>query len=152
MTTTNNTGENFDIDALLDGTLDDLADFPEFKPYPAGTHKILGTFVMKEINKKKGYELKMAAVETIELSNPSDEPLSKGAETSVFYDLSNEYAQAAFKKLLAALAPSFPDAKSNRALIEEVKNLELLVVTTLRSGKGDSKDKQYTNVVEIAVA
>ena len=32
---------NLDIDNLLDGTLDDLADAPEFKPFPLGAHKIV---------------------------------------------------------------------------------------------------------------
>ena len=29
----------FNLDSLLDGTLDALADLPEFKPFPAGTYR-----------------------------------------------------------------------------------------------------------------
>lgn len=139
---------NFNIDSLLDGTLDDLADIPEFKPYPAGTHKCHISITQKLINKKVAFEVAMKAVETIELANASDTPLEKGAETSVAYFMDNELGQGQFKAVLASLAAHF-GAKSNRELIADAQNLEVLVVTGVRQNK--EKTKSYTNIVEIAV-
>ena len=94
----------FNIDSLLDGTLDDLADAPEFKPFPAGTHKVTISIVQKKIGTHPAFEVAMKAVETIELSNSEETPLAAGATTSVAYMMDNDLGQGNFKKILASLA------------------------------------------------
>ena len=146
--------DNFDIDAMLDGTLDDLADLPEFKPYPAGTHAVILTIVDKtaekdRVNKHPGFEVKMKAVETLELANSDDTPLAAGAETSVLYLLDNPIGQGSFKKLLASAAEHF-GAKSNRELIADLNGATVAVVTRQRQNK--DKTQTYTDIVEMKVA
>lgn len=146
--------DNFDIDAMLDGTLDDLADLPEFKPYPAGTHAVILTIVDKtaaksRVNNHPGFEVKMKAVETLELANPDDTPLVAGAETSVLYLLDNPIGQGSFKKLLASAAEHF-GAKSNRELIADLQGATVAVVTRQRQNK--EKTQTYTDIVEMKVA
>ena len=139
--------ENFDLDALLDGTLDDLADIPEFKPFPAGTHLCTMTLVQKEIAKKPGFELGLKSIETKELANPQEDiPLTEGSTTNIGFMLDNEFGQGGLKMVLAAAAAKF-GKKSNRELIEECQNAEVFVVTNLRSNK--EKTQKYTNLVEI---
>jgi hypothetical protein len=138
----------FNMDSLLDGTLDDLADAPEFKPFPAGTHKAVITIVQKKIGTHPAFEVNMKAVETIELSNAEDTPLVAGATTSVAYMMDMELGQGNFKKILASLAGHF-GAKSNRELIQEAQNIEVLVVTKTRMNK--DKTQSYTDIVELAV-
>jgi hypothetical protein len=146
--------DNFDIDAMLDGTLDDLADLPEFKPYPAGTHAVILTIVDKtaaknRVNNHPGFEVKMKAVETLELANSEDTPLVAGAETSVLYLLDNPIGQGSFKKLLASAAEHF-GAKSNRELIADLQGATVAVVTRTRQNK--DKTQTYTDIVEMKVA
>ena len=146
--------DNFDIDAMLDGTLDDLADLPEFKPYPAGTHAVILTIVDKtaaknRVNNHPGFEVKMKAVETLELANSDETPLVAGAETSVLYLLDNPIGQGSFKKLLASAAEHF-GAKSNRELIADLQGATVAVVTRQRSNK--DKTQMYTDIVEMKVA
>jgi len=148
-----NTSADFNVDAILDGTLDDLADMPEFRPYPAGTHRFHLTLVNKTakkdwINGHPAVEAKMKLIETVELANPADAPLTAGAETSVLYMLDNELGQGSFKNLMKALVAHF-GARSNRELMEECRNLECLGVTKLRANK--DKTKEYTDLVEIQV-
>ena len=138
----------FNIDSLLDGTLDDLADMPEFKPFPAGLHAITATLEYKVVNKHPCYELQMIAEETIELASADDVPLTKGATTSMLFMLDNEIGQGQFKKVLQAVATKF-GAASNRALIEHVKNLSCKVVTKQRANK--EKTQMYTDLVEMLV-
>lgn len=144
----------FDINSILDGTLDDLADMPEFKPFPVGTHRILGTLIDKTAKKDHigghpAYEFKMVAEETMELADASkDEPLIKGAETNVLFMLDNEMGQGQFKALLSAVAVKFGPAP-NRELAGMVKNLEMLVVTKQRQNK--EKTQTYTGIVESTV-
>jgi hypothetical protein len=141
--------ENFNIDSILDGTLDDLADLPEFRPYPAGTHRVNIKFEQKVVNKHPGFELKMKAVETVELpAGSTEEPLAAGAETAVLFLLDNEIGQGAFKKVLSSLANHY-GAKSNRELIAEAQGAECLVVTKQRQNK--DKNQTYTDIVELQV-
>lgn len=148
------TAAEFDINSILDGTLDDLADMPEFKPFPAGTHRILGTLVDKTAKKDHVgghpcYEFKMKAEETLELADATkDEPLAKGAETNVLFMLDNEMGQGQFKALLSAVSSKFGVA-SNRELAGMVKDLEMLVVTKTRQNK--EKTQTYTGIVESTV-
>jgi hypothetical protein len=146
--------DNFDINAMLDGTLDDLADLPEFKPYPAGTHVVTLKIVDKtgpkdRVNNHPGFEVKMTAVETLELANSDDTPLAAGAETGVLYLLDNPIGQGSFKKLLASAAESF-GAKSNRELIADLQGATVVVVTRTRQNK--EKTQTYTDIVEMKVA
>lgn len=142
------TSENFNIDSLLDGTLDDLADAPEFKPFPAGTHKVSITIQQKKIGTHPAFEVGMKAIETIELADTSQEPLAAGATTSVAYMMDNEIGQGNFKKILKNLAEHF-GAKSNRDLIADAQNSEVLVVTKVRQNK--EKTQSYTDIVELQV-
>ena len=146
--------DNFDVDAMLDGTLDDLADLPEFKPYPAGTHAVVLTIVDKtaaknRVNNHPGFEVKMKAVETLELASSDDQPLAAGAETSVLYLLDNPIGQGSFKKLLASAAEHF-GAKTNRELIADLQGATVAVVTRQRQNK--DKTQTYTDIVEMKVA
>ena len=139
--------EAFNLDTLLDGTLDDLADMPEFRPYPTGTHKVVFTLVQKPINGKPAFEAKFKAIETLELANPGeDTPLAPGAEGSVAFILDNEYGQGSLKKVLLAASEKF-GKKSNRELIQDVQNAEVAIVTNLRGNK--DKTAYYTNLLEI---
>jgi len=140
--------ENFNIDSLLEGTLDDLADAPEFRPYPAGTHKVTITILQKKIGTHPAFEVNMKAVETIELSNSEETPLTAGATTSVAYMMDMELGQGNFKKILSSLSAHY-GAKSNRDLIAEAQNAEVLVVTKVRQNK--DKTQSYTDIVELQV-
>lgn len=144
----------FDINSLLDGTLDDLADMPEFKPYPAGTHRVQAKLIDKtapkdQVNKHPGFELRMSMIETIELAQGDAEVIQPKSEASVLYLLDNEMGQGQFKKILKSLAERF-GAKSNRELIAEMSSwVECLVVTKQRMNK--DKTQTYTDVVELQV-
>jgi hypothetical protein len=144
----------FNLDQLLDGQLDDLADIPEFKPFPAGAHICIATLVDKatdpknRVNNHPGYELNLVAKETQELANEADTPLVAGAKTSILFLLDNPIGQGNFKKVLQAVAEKF-GGSTPRELIAHVNNLEILIVTKVRTNK--EKTQQYTDMVEIAV-
>lgn len=145
--------DNFDVNSLLDGTLDDLADLPEFKPFPAGSHVVTLQVIDKtatkdRVNGHPGFEVKMKAVETQELANSDDTPLVAGSETGVLYLLDNPIGQGSFKKFLASAAAHF-GAKSNRELIADLQGATVLVVTRVRQNK--EKTQSYTDIVEMQV-
>jgi len=139
---------NVDIDSLLDGTLDDLADLPEFKPFPAGATRCVLTWdTTKKINGVPAIQLNMKAIETVELATSTDTPVVAGDETSVLFQMDNEFGQGKFKNVIAALKPVF-GGNSNREVIEASNNGEVVVVTTIRKDKKDP-DRKYTEVVNV---
>lgn len=146
--TTNTTEQPFDLDALLDGTLDDLKDAPEFRPFPSGTYRF-NIWIEQDKKEKQIYYSKIKNLETIELNDTSEIPVEVGAETGVRYDLSNDFAQGSFKKVLAVLATHF-GAKTNRELIENAKTpTEVIGVIKIVSNKKNGKI--YNDIVELQV-
>lgn len=159
---------NLDIDSLLDGTLDDLADAPEFKPYPLGVHKVVITWKTEQLDDKKMtgpdgkpkkntlISLTMKALETIETPAGSEEVCSPGQEENIGFFLVHhsspkamEIGQGAFKEVMKSLAGHY-GPKSNRELMAESAGAEVLVTTGLRTDKTD-KTKKYTKLEKLMV-
>jgi hypothetical protein len=153
MNTVNTSDSTLDeMDALLDGTLDDLADIPEFRNYPIGAHKVKldwdlaktlgGVYNTKEVESsglKKFVEMQMVAIETVELpAGSTDTPLKGGEKAQMLFDLKNEFAQGKFKKVMAALAQHY-GSKSNRELLADSKGAEVVVVIKHREDKKSGK-------------
>ena len=143
-----------EVDALLDSTLDDLADLPTFVPYPPGAHQVLATLELKEINSKPAVELSFKYMEAIELVTPATEenPGPKQGDTSnTMFMLDNEFGVGNFKKC----AKPFGEALQltvNREIIEAVTDIECVILTSIRTDKKDPNDiKHYLNVKEIKV-
>jgi hypothetical protein len=156
--------QNVSLDDLLDGTLDDLADVPEFKPFSAGAHKITLKFdASKKINDMPAIEVSLTMVESMELSNPEDPVPAAGDTTNVIYILKkkddkgnvvrNELAEGQFKNLMASLSPAFPDAGgSPRKIMEMAQGYEVLALTDVRESKKDPKNiKYYTDLKSVQV-
>ena len=137
------------IDDLLDCTLDDLEDLPEFKPFPVGAHRVSVTLELKKINEKQGAEFDMKAIETVELANTADTPLAEGDSTSSVYFLDNEFGRGALKAVSIPLAEAL-GTSTIRELIDACKGVECVVVTSLRKDKNDAT-KFYTNIKEMQV-
>lgn len=139
-----------EIDNLLDSTLDDLEDLPSFANYPPGVHKVLASLGMKEINGKKAVELSLKGIETIELVDAAGtEAIKAGDESSMLFMLDNEFGRGKLKAVLAALADTI-GSRNNREIIEGTKDVECLIVTSLRKDKNDP-DKSYMNIKELQV-
>lgn len=142
----NDTTSDFNLDALLDGTLDDLADVPGFETFNVGAHKV--TINWKKVDKKPAFSLSLTLIETVELANADDVPQKPGTQSSVMFMLDNEYGQSAFRKVIASLAEHF-GAGSNREIMEKSEGAEVIAVTKKRANK--DKTQEYTDIVQIGV-
>jgi hypothetical protein len=135
------------LDSLLDSSIDDLADLPEFQVYPNGVHKVIVDFEQKTVNNHPCIELKMRAVETIELADPTkDVPLNPGVESSVLFMLDNEFGQGKFKTVIKAFA-SHLGTSSIKDTVEAAKGMEVDVVCKVRQNK--DKSQSYTDVTKV---
>jgi hypothetical protein len=134
--------------SLLDSTLDDLADMPEFKVYPNGAHIVTISFEEKSVNDHPCVELKMVAVSTEELANPEDTPLVAGDTGSVLYMLDNEFGQGSLKAVLKPLGQYF-GIGNLREIMDAANGAECMVVTKQRQNK--EKTQTYLSVTSINV-
>lgn len=94
---------------MLDETLDDLADLPETKPFPAGAHQV--TVKLRRNAKKAGqYIVEMLYKEPIEISNPDDAIPAAGDKSTIFISTKkkdgspNEFGQGQLKKVMKPIA------------------------------------------------
>ncbi len=136
------------LNGLLDAQLDDLADLPEFGTYPNGAHKVIIDWETKEVNNHPAVSLKFKLIETLEMSNPADTPLTAGAEGNVLYMLDNEFGQGALKKDIKPLAAA-TGAGSLRDIMEQSKGMEVTIVTKSRQNK--DKTATYNGIQKIIV-
>lgn len=146
------------MDDLLDGTLDDLADAPSFKPFARGIHRAVIKWELKTINELPAAELSLKHLETVELTNPEDTAPVVGDETSVAFMLkkkdkdnggaivANKLAQGQWKDLLKSLKKDLGlgDEVSNRGVMDATNGMECMVVTDIRIDKRESKIDEST--------
>lgn len=139
-----------DINSILDATLDDIADLPAFKTFPAGSHVVVIKFEEKKVGDNPCVELKMTAKETMELANPSDIAPAPGDETSVLFLLNNEFGLGKFKEVLKPLGEHFGTIVP-RQIMEAANGAECLATTKVRKGKKDRADETYTDIFKLQV-
>ncbi len=142
----------FNIDSLLDGTLDDLANVPGYQVYPPGNHKVTINWKKPTKDRPTTIGLELTAIETLELNDSADTPLVPGTKSGVSFKMDNEYGQTAFRAVIAALAEHY-GAGTNREIMEKSEGAECLVVTKIRQGKKQEGKPvaEYTDIVEIGV-
>lgn len=134
-----------DLDALLDGTLDDLADAPEFAPFPPGVHRVTMKWERKKIDDaREGYAINFKAIETVEAQDP-EKVVSAGQTDGTMFFLKHtnpdvaKRNQGQFKDVLRSLAEHYGTDKKNSELIELSNDAEVLIVTELREEKKEGK-------------
>ena len=141
---------NMETDNLLDATLDDLEDLPEFAVFPPGAHRCLATLELKEVNDKQCVELVLKLQEHLELANPAaDAEMPAGTIASTLFMLDNEFGRGKLKKVAKPIGESLGTGVL-RDIIEQCTDIEVAVVTSTRKDKNDP-DKLYLNIKEIQV-
>lgn len=133
-----NENTEFNLDSLLDGTLDDLANVPGFENFHPGSHKF--TINWKLPKKEQGKEFKpviklqLTLIETVELNDASDTPQTPGTMSSIQFAMDNEYGQTAYRAVIEQLGQHY-GAGTNREIMEKSEGAECLGITKLREGK-----------------
>ena len=136
------------LDSILDSTLDDLADLPEFAVFPPGAHQVTISFEQKEVNKHPSIELKLKLKETLEMADPSVPPPVAGTESSVLFMMDNEFGQGKFKEIIKPIAAHL-GTSSIRQAIDGAAGMEVVVVTKVRQNK--EKTQSYLDIVSLTV-
>ena len=134
----------------LDETLDDLADLPSSKPWPAGAYE--ATVKISRMPKKAGsYAINLTCVQPIELADPAAEPPAEGDQSAVFIHTmkkdgnKNEFGQGQLKIVLKPIGAMLGTSSINEILEATKDGVDAVVVVGVRK----SKDEQYDDQQDI---
>ena len=151
----------FDLDSLISGTLDDLADTPEFRSWPAGMYRFK-LFLERSTKMPEGatkpepvINCKIVNLATKELvdTSPTVIPMEVGAEGNIRFQMDNEYGQGDFKKLATVIGTHFNCTNMAEVLAVTKEGVECEGVITNRPGKKrpDNTVPYYMQIVELTV-
>jgi hypothetical protein len=122
-----------DLDSLLEGSLDDLADLSSFEPFPDGVHKVSVVLTGKVINKHPAVEAKFTYIEPIELAAIDGKTPKAGDTASAAYMLDNEVAQGKFKVIITPISEALGMPKLKDVVVATQPNgFECYIVTKIR--------------------
>lgn len=145
------------LDSILDATLDDLADLPSIKAFPAGVHVCDMSLEAKVVNKKPTVFVNLKVLETLEMSDPSAIAPKTNDETSIMFMLknndgtSNEINQGLLKNILTKLKSNGVSGDSNREIIAATRNGVRVTAVTGQRLNSQSGDQQ-TTLIKFEVA
>lgn len=146
-------------DTLLDDTLDDLADLPSQKPFPAGAH--LAVVRLSKNDKKPGsYVANFKYISTEEYANPADadrEDAPKADdEAAVFLHTRkkdgtpNTIGQGQLKVIAGPLGELF-ESKSLAEICEKSKpGVTVMIITKVKKGDGQYDDSMTVDKLVVA--
>lgn len=131
-------------DVILDETLDDLADLPEFKPYPNGAHvaELVLDIVPAKPGKPQAYKAAFKYVQAAELENPTDVAPNPGDQFTIFLHTKkkdgtpNEIGQGQLKILAGPIGEKL-GLRSVKEICEATKSgIQVMIVTKTRKQDG----------------
>ena len=130
-------------------SLDDIPDLPEFGAWPAGTYIATAKMNRKIVKMKDGetpcveLSLKMVAVQATE----SETVPVEGSETSMLYNLQNEFGLGNFKKVAKSVVSYFGCAGSIGAVVGEVQDVPCVVTLSAKKDKSDTLRNDVQEIV-----
>lgn len=132
------------LDQLLDTSISDLADLPEFKQPPAGAHRCYFNLSAKEVGGEPALVMNFKVIETLELEVETDKPLEAGDEFDITSTMTNEFGQGLVKSVAAKACAAQgvnPETVTLGQSFEPFIGGEVIAFTGLRV---DKKDKSKT--------
>ncbi len=132
------------LDQLLDTSISDLADLPEFKQPPAGAHRCYFNLSAKEVGGEPALVMNFKVIETLELEVETDKPLEAGDEFDITSTMTKEFGQGLVKSVAAKACAAQgvdPETVTLGQSFEPFIGGEVIAFTGLRV---DKKDKSKT--------
>lgn len=133
---------------FLDGTLDDIADLPQFLAFPSGAYVVHlpGGMIAKKVGEHPALTMKVVCKEIKELSNPEDTALVKvGDQGDIAFMMDNETGRG-FSKIVTKAIGLKLGTTNMREILAASKGIDALLV--VKKTKDDKKQREYMNLVQ----
>ncbi len=140
---------------LLDASLDDMADLPEWKIFPAGVYRVKPE-VKQESKKQKGESVTVITVTATlleggikEKNDPASADPAVGSQTNVRFTWENEYGQGGLKNLLKPISAA-TGVKKVGDLLQLLGTADsVLLVMGVRKSSKDGKDYENQTFTDL---
>lgn len=143
------------VDSLLDETLDDLADLPSSKPFPAGAHQALMFITKPDPKKPSMYCVKFKHEAVLEMASATAEAPKPGDEAVMFIHTKkkdgavNEFGQGQLKMILSPLAERL-GTTSIAALVEATKpGIQVGIVCAIKAAKDEYQEAMVLQKIQL---
>lgn len=130
-------------------SLDDIPDLPEFGAWPAGTY-IATAKLARKIVKMKGEDtpcveltLKLNAVQATE----SETVPAEGSESSILYNLQNEFGMGSFKKVAKEVAAYFGCPAAIGPVVDAVQDIPCVVTLSAKTDKSGTLRNNVSSIM-----
>ena len=152
--------KNFDFDSLLDKSIDDIADLPEFKVPDTGVYKLSVGVETKPINDKPAVVCKFTIRELVELADSSipeanrAKPGDKFDNAFILKDNSGSDSEVAWGRLKEFVKPFEAHFGTNnlREIIGKLSSETVdITATVVKKERKDDKEKFSATVKDISV-
>jgi hypothetical protein len=159
MASNNGNGSSFNFDDLLDKSIDDLADLPEFKVPETGIYGLSVKLETKEINNKPAVVCKYTVRNVVELADSSipEEQHAKAGdgfdEAYILKDNDGKDSEIAWGRLKQFLQPfevHFGE-KLISALVKRLADPVSITAKVTKKPRKDDKEKFSAQVSDITV-
>jgi hypothetical protein len=138
--------------SILDGTLDDIEDLPQFLAFPSGAYivNLPDGLQEKMIGAHPAVDMKVKCMKVEELSNPEDAALAPkvGDQGNMAFMLDNETGRGFLKMVLKSIGERL-NVKGNREIMAASKGITALLV--VKKTHDSAKQRDYMNLVKFAV-
>lgn len=135
--------------SVLDGTLDDIEDLPQFLAFPSGAYivTLVDGLLEKVIANHPAVDMKVRCDEVKELSQPGDAALAPkvGDQGNMAFMLDNETGRGFLKMVLNPIGEKL-GIKGNREILAASKGIQALLV--VKKVHDAAKQRDYMNLVK----
>lgn len=159
MSTTDNTALSA-LDDILDQSIDDLKDLPEFKIPDTGMYRLGIALSMKEINKKASIIANITVRELLELEDPSI-PEADRAKPGDKFDIAfilknddgtrNEIAEGRFKAFMDTFHKHFDDKSIRNVVTQHMVNPVGCTAKVVKKARKNDAEKFDAQLFDITV-
>ncbi len=149
-----------DFDSLLDKSIDDLADLPEFKVPDTGMYKLDVSCETKEINKKPAVTARFVVRELVELADstiPEDQRAKPGDSFDLMFLLKNdagedmEISWGRLKEFAQPFQKHFNEDHLGKLLKGPLAQPVSITAKVVKKQRKDDKEKFDARVSDIVI-
>lgn len=139
---------------ILDGSIDDLADLQEYKPWPAGSYNAIFSWEVTKINDAPVVKFVFKNPEVLELADPEAEVPRENSSTSISAFLLqadgsvNENGQGLIKLVSKGLQDTF-GGESPREVLDNAAGGKVAVTFKVTSRTKDGETNYYQKLVMV---
>jgi hypothetical protein len=123
-----------EFDSILNTSIDEIDDLPDYANFPDGTHNALLTLEKKQMQDEPRMVLNLKYVSSITLVSLEEEAPKAGTIASTIYDVTHPLGGPAFKKAIGNVLTAM-EIKNFGEALKQIQDIPVVVTTKISTTK-----------------